>query len=447
MGNKIMKISIVIILLVLVLICVTLVTILSSFDAKFSILCYFMGDEMAYDYIIHNDPDNIKALKGRAALNSLKALTDRVAGDKALSDYNKILTILPDDVDTLHERINFFWAKYLRVKFSTDDIIKTYISELIDNCTKLDSLGEADYITYYIRSAALFEKGQFEKAIKDLSRCVNLQPDNPEPYSLRSEVYFCSDEYSKAVEDIMKAHKLDPDTYRDIPHAWLARWTEIHHARKDLKKLERSYTKMIENNPGISDFYTDRAWNYIEMEQYDKAIKDYSKVIELETWNASALARRGGFGYRLKGDLKRALADCNKAIELNPEDSIPYFFRALVYLDMKRREDAIPDLLMATEIDLEWDEPITLLGNIYMDMKDYDKALSYYDKALGMRTHIGLLYLKARALDAAGRNEEAVRVYRGYVKFYNSPYIFGWDEDNMRYAKDRIKALEAGNPV
>lgn len=70
-------------------------------------------------------------------------------------------------------------------------------------------------------------------------------------------------------------------------------------------------------NSGLTKYY---------MKQYDEALKDLSKVIELDTFNYYAYNNRGIVKYELK-DYQGAIEDFNKSIELNPFYAHPYFNR------------------------------------------------------------------------------------------------------------------------
>jgi len=51
--------------------------------------------------------------------------------------------------------------------------------------------------------------------------------------------------------------------------------------------------------------------------EYDRAIADYNKSIEIDTEDATAYYGRS-MAYRGKGDLDRASADCDKARSIIP---------------------------------------------------------------------------------------------------------------------------------
>lgn len=99
-------------------------------------------------------------------------------------------------------------------------------------------------------------------------------------------------------------------------------------------------------------FYQNRANAYFVKGNYDLAVVDYNKVIELNSKEATAYLSRGLAYYNTKFyDL--AIGDYTKAIELSPKESMIYFKRGDSYEKMGNIEKAIADYQKAVEFDAE----------------------------------------------------------------------------------------------
>ncbi|MFA6281336.1 MAG: tetratricopeptide repeat protein [Candidatus Omnitrophota bacterium] len=98
-------------------------------------------------------------------------------------------------------------------------------------------------LIYNNRGAAYSAKGNYNQAIADYSKTIELNPNFFEAYDNRGIVYIHNGNYSQAILD---------------------------------------FTKAIEINHKYANAYYNRAGAYVNINNYDKAISDFSKVIELE---------------------------------------------------------------------------------------------------------------------------------------------------------------------
>ena len=66
----------------------------------------------------------------------------------------------------------------------------------------------------------------------------------------------------------------------------------------------------------------------------DKAIADYNKAIEINPKFAGFYANRGNI-YQNQGNLQQAISDYNNAIDRNPNDSSSFYNRGLAYYGLE----------------------------------------------------------------------------------------------------------------
>ena len=76
--------------------------------------------------------------------------------------------------------------------------------------TRAIELAPDDARFYYSRAGAKFGSRDFDGAIADLNRVIELDGDEPVPYSLRAGVFDRKKQYAVAIKNVQQAIKLDP---------------------------------------------------------------------------------------------------------------------------------------------------------------------------------------------------------------------------------------------
>ena len=77
--------------------------------------------------------------------------------------------------------------------------------------------------------------------------------------------------------------------------------------------------------------------------QYDQAIEDYNKAIEIEPIMTEAYYNRGN-AYIAKKRYDQAVRDYTRAIEINPKSGAVYYNRALAYYHKTEYDKAWRDV-------------------------------------------------------------------------------------------------------
>ena len=114
---------------------------------------------------------------------------------------------------------------------------------------------------------------------------------------------------------------------------------------------------------------------------YDRAIADYDKAIEIDPKYAQAYNNRG-YAYEAKGEHDRAIADYDKAIEIDPEVRVGLHQPRYVYAAKGEHDRAIADYDKAIEIDPKHALAYTNRGYAYAAKGEHDRAIADYDKAI-----------------------------------------------------------------
>jgi tetratricopeptide (TPR) repeat protein len=111
-----------------------------------------------------------------------------------------------------------------------------------------------------------------------------LDPNHAEAYERRGGLYVVKKEYDKAITDLTKAIQLDPKVYgAHSVRAW------IYMEQEEYDKAVADYTEALRLNPKDSDARQSRGWVYQHVQEYDKALADYTEALRIEPNNTETL--------------------------------------------------------------------------------------------------------------------------------------------------------------
>ena len=176
-----------------------------------------------------------------------------------------------------------------------------------------DKLPQKKVIQEHIdKGIQLGNVGEFQKAISEFNKVLQLDPKNIHAYNNLGVVYFSLGNVDGVISSCTKAINLgiaDANMYffRGLMYG--------KYKYKDVKAIE-DYSKAIELNPNFTRAYLNRAFAYSFLNMQDKAIADYNKVVELSPSDLGIILESRAQVYYKKGNYKMAWDDFEKAKEL-----------------------------------------------------------------------------------------------------------------------------------
>jgi tetratricopeptide (TPR) repeat protein len=123
-----------------------------------------------------------------------------------------------------------------------------------------------------------------------------------------------------------------------------------------------------------AEVYNNRGFAYCEIGQYDQAISDFSKAIEINPRLAPAYNNRGA-AYLYTAQYDQAVSDLSKALEIDPRLAHAYNNRGWAYIKMEQYDEAVSDFNKTIEIDPRLAEVYFYRAIVYSLLEEYDKAL------------------------------------------------------------------------
>ncbi|MCX5885147.1 MAG: tetratricopeptide repeat protein [Proteobacteria bacterium] len=247
---------------------------------------------------------------------------------------------------------------------------------------------------YFERGKVYTQKGDYDHAIVDYTRGIELDPNYAGAYISRGEAYYKKGAYDYSIADYSKALELNPnflDAYEKRSYVFAAKG-ELDKAIVDISKLIEHYS--AEENE-VRTAVGNGEWRYV-----GKVPKNTVEAVGAYRFRASV--------YRLNGDYENAIADYNKVIAIHQISMSPY----------------ISDPLKGP---FYWvHETYLLRGLVYADKHDYDNAIADYNSAI-------------KLLSIGGSNLKGSLYYaRAMAWFYKKNYDNAWtDVKHCRESGDK----------
>ena len=113
------------------------------------------------------------------------------------------------------------------------------------------------------------------------------------------------------------------------------------HLDSDLDEAIALYSQVLAIQPTYGIF-NHRGIAYFALSEYDKAIADFTKALELAAGQARPYTNRG-LAYRMAGRLEEALADLDRSLEIDPHWADTLYGRALTRFDLGDIPGALRD--------------------------------------------------------------------------------------------------------
>ncbi|MBP7056270.1 MAG: tetratricopeptide repeat protein [Candidatus Omnitrophica bacterium] len=293
--------------------------------------------------------------------------------DSAIKDFNKAIELNPEDAIAYSN----LGGSYLQ--------LKDY-SRSVAYCEKALELKPNHANSYMIRGTAYLRLGQFDKASADFDKALEFDPN------LKESVELSKEEIRKAQETLQdtESSKTEPNSIaekavtgnngRPVPVDYKKRGIEyVGSGQYDLAITE--LTKAIELDPRDPGAYSNRGAAYVELGEPDKAILDLTKAIELDAKDVGAYTYRG-LAYGMVNQPDNAIADYNMAIELGSKDALVYSNRGVEYLRLNQYSKALMDLTKAIELDPNFAPSYVNRGILNMGSGQYYDAIADFTKAI-----------------------------------------------------------------
>ena len=233
---------------------------------------------------------------------------------------------------------------------------------------------------YARRGNAKNKMGDYEGAIADCDRALEIRPQYARAYNNRGNAKSNMGDYEGAIAD---------------------------------------YDRAIEISPQYTMAYSNRGITKRKMGDYKGAIADYDRAIEISPQYTIAYSNRGVAKSNM-GDYEGAIADYDRAIEISPQYAAAYSNRGITKDNMGDHAGAIADFDWAIGINPQFADAYSNRGVTKRKMGDYKDAIADYDRAIEINpNHKSAIHNRAIALvlqDTQKEHEELRAKYQAQAK-------------------------------
>jgi len=344
------------------------------------------------------------------------------------------------------EKIIFGITDTLRKKV-TDFLL---ISKLIKNHPYITHLAaptnSPEALRYYIYGSAPFGKGDNLTAISWYLKALAADSDYFDPMFMISSAYGNQGMIEQDLQWVLKYYK-KKDQWSIVPQLW-ASWAYTFNFEPPEEAIRclRQLHQIDDQSPDVLYLL---GWSYKGMKQYDKAIPEFEKSLEIyrkwgkeflkDNWNYSNL----GAVYHKTGQFKKEKKLVKEAEKYNHDD--PYIIARHISMSLTEKDTIsanryIEKLKSALKERYSSPEAVLAgsLGNIYSEESDegyIDKAEEYYYKALSlepenanrMNTFANFLVDNNRKLNEVPDLMDRAMVFaKNKVDYYNYSDMKGW---------------------
>lgn len=369
--------------------------------------------------------------------------------------------------DSLNEFNYDLKSKIIDLNF----IMKDYNS-IITICNDILELDSSFYDAYLFRGMAYYEKGDYDNSYDDYEMVIKMEPDNSNAYYYRSILNEKNGKIDQAKMDIDQAIMMGKNN-----KIYYKMYFEKAKLQKDNKdEAIELLTNSITLNSEFTAAYKLRGDIYLEIDEYELAIKDFTSALKYGDIDLEIYFKRG-FSYYENDDEIKAIEDFTNVIvnenlvNENNKDVVYWeriihpmlararYYRALSYFEMDEYQNSMVDLNYILEHYSNYNFPVQVcMARIYKKQQNYLDMIDVLEncndnskwKLLGYAYYKNKQYLDAiscfnLAISYASAYEGQDRdielyFYRGDAYFFNGKYQEA-ENDYQKAIQEKSKGL------
>lgn len=283
---------------------------------------------------------------------------------KELSELNQKISNSPNDPNLYNERAKYyvknnqldFAYNDLAYGFKYDSLYMPLYNTLADYHLRKSEPAQAkaaldkalrmnpkSYMTYVKLGELFYLVKKYDLAFENINKGLKINKYYSDAYFWKGMIYREQKKPDLAMSNFMTAVEQDPDNFKAYMQMGL-----IELDKKSKAALDH-FNAAVRVRPESTEGYYARAYYYQLNDDYDKAIIDYTKVIEIDSTYSTAHFNLGVLRYELRV-VDLALIDFSRAIKCNPKYAEAYYMRGLCEESKSLDNEAIADFEYALSL-------------------------------------------------------------------------------------------------
>jgi tetratricopeptide (TPR) repeat protein len=267
----------------------------------------------------------------------------------------------------------------------------------------------------YIQKANIFSKTErHDKAIELLKTALDLTLDQADVYNLIGMEFLFIEDYSNAKVNFMKCLELDDTDYSALYNIiYCFDFLQEHQQAIDFLNL------FLDKNP-----YSEVAWHqvgkqYFDLKMYEKSLSAFEFAIISDDHFVGAYLEKGKVLEKL-GRYNEAIENYQITLTLDDPTSFAYLRLGKCFEKLGLDENAIKYFKQCVKEDPLLDKGWLSIVSFYTKRLDYQKALSYIEKATDIDADNALYWTKYASINRRlNFIEEAEYGYRRAIELGN----------------------------
>lgn len=304
-------------------------------------------------------------------------------------------------------------------------------SPYIDSLTNAIEKQPEKAILYAQRGEAFYEVENFDAAIKDLNKALELNKDNPDFYRILSNAYLDYYKSKEAIDILQVAVERFPT---DV--SLILKLAEFQMIVKQHGASIQSASSILEFDPLNPEAFFMMGLNYKLIGDTTKAINSFQTAVEQDPDLLDGFYELGLlFGVQGKGKL--ALQYFNNALDIDPFHVPSLYAKGMYYTDRKMDNEAIETFKKIHTIDREYADPYVNIGLIYLEYDSLKQAYNNFNIAAEVEpTMAKAFYYRALSAEKLGNVNAAIEDYKNARNL---------DRENIYLARIEQKLVELQN--